>query len=80
MMPTDVTAAQLNRQAELWRRLGPQKQLEVAASMWTGGRRAAELSIRSRNPGASEELVRWLMAEMFLGNPVATRLYGPQPK
>lgn len=78
-MPTDVTPQQLERQAALWRALGSQRQVELAAKTWVTGRRAAEISIRARHPQASEELVVWLVRALFVGESVATRLYGPRP-
>lgn len=79
MMPDDVTHAQLERQAAHWRALGPERQARVAGQQWVAGRRAAELSVRARTPNASEELIDWLCRALFVGEAVATRLYGPRP-
>jgi hypothetical protein len=78
-MPDDVTHAQLDRQAQLWRALGPERQYAIAAQQWVAGRRAAELSVRARHRDASEALVDWLVRAMFVGDAVAARLYGPRP-
>jgi hypothetical protein len=78
-MPDDVTHAQLERQAALWRAMGPQAQARVAAQQWVSGRRVAALSVRARYPEASEALVTWLVRSMFVGVETATRLYGPPP-
>ncbi len=78
-MPDDVTHAQLERQAALWRAMGPEAQARVAGQQWVSGRRAAALSVRARYPDASEALVTWLVRAMFVGDEAATRLYGARP-
>lgn len=79
VMPDDVTRSQLERQAAHWRALGPQQQVQIARQQWVAGRRAAELSLRARYPEGSELLIDWLVRALFLGEVVATRLYGPRP-
>ncbi len=77
---SDVTRAQLEKQAQLWRALGPQKQLELADSLWVSGREAARWAFRARHPAASEALIDWLTRAHFVGIEVATRLYGVKPE
>jgi hypothetical protein len=79
VIPEDASAAQLERQATHWRALGPARQAQVAAQQWVSGRRAAELALRSRYPAASDALILWLCRSQFVGEAVATRLYGPRP-
>ncbi|MFO0597922.1 MAG: hypothetical protein U0228_21650 [Myxococcaceae bacterium] len=78
-MPSDVTREQADRQAQLWRALGPARQLEVAGRQWDDGRRAVRLALRQREPTASEARVEWLFRAHFVGEAHARRLYGPCP-
>ena len=79
-MPDDVTPQQWERQAQLWRALGPKKQAELAASMWRAGREAALVAVRRRHPDASEAFIDWTWRAMFVGEAAARRMYGPKPE
>lgn len=79
MLPLDVTNAQLNRQAELLRRLSEPQRSALVAALWKTGRQLAEAGVRARNPGASEALVRWLLTATIYDEATAQRLHGSRP-
>lgn len=61
------------RQAPAWRKLAMVGQLnETVRSLAMSG-------LRLRNPRASTEALRRMLADLLLGEDLATRVYGPVP-
>lgn len=56
------------------------KKAALIDGLWRAGRQLAEAGIRSRNPGASAPLVRWLLTELLYGEATAVRLHGARPE
>lgn len=59
------------REAPAWRKL------EMAGELTRGMLVLAETGLKNRNPGASPQEVRRLLADMLLGPDLAARVYGP---
>jgi hypothetical protein len=78
VLPLDVSSQQLDRQAALLRRLSEPARAQLVADLWATGRQLAEAGVRSRNPGASEPLVRWLLTSVIYDEATAVRLHGPR--
>lgn len=60
-------------------RLNGQERLELAARLSEGVRDLARAGLRHRNPGASDEELRWRFAELLYGRATAERLFGTPP-
>lgn len=79
MLPLDVSPAQQARHDELLRGLSEPQRAALVAGLWAAGRQLAEAGVRSRNPGASESLVRWLLTSVIYDEATAVRLHGARP-
>lgn len=79
MGPLDVTSEQLRKQAALFDRLSDVERARVINDLFWTGRRLAEAGLRERHPGASAQLIDWLLVEQLYGEPVALRLRGARP-
>lgn len=79
MLPLDVSPEQQARHDALWRKLSEPQRAQLVAGLWATGRQLAEAGVRSRNPQASEALVRWLLTTVIYDEATALRLHGPRP-
>lgn len=79
MRPLDVTPAQQRLHDELVRTMNSIDKARAIDELCLAVRQLAEAGIRHRHPGASDELVRWLLAEHLYGAKVAVRLVGERP-
>jgi hypothetical protein len=55
------------------------QRLERAAELSAGVRALAEAGLRHRHPGASAAELRWRLAALLYGRPIAERTLGPLP-
>ncbi len=77
--PNDTSSAALARQREAFRRMTPQRRVEVAAEMSDEIRGFAEAGIRNRHPEYSEAQVRDALVDLLLGRDVAMKVRQRRP-
>jgi hypothetical protein len=64
-------------QLEIYRRMPPWKKIELVAEANAMSRDLALSGIRSRHPDASEDEIRRRFLGIWLGEDLATEVYGP---
>ena len=67
-------------QIELLRRAPAWRKIQMVAQLNETIRTLALSGLRQRHPGASESQLRRLLADLILGEALATRVYGPVSK
>lgn len=72
----DTTPEAEERYYALLAERGPIERLAISVRLTRAVRELAESSIRSTYPQATDERVRWLLAERLYGTEVAERLFG----
>jgi len=72
----DTPREQQERYYALLAERGPIERLAISLRLTRAVRELAESSIRELHPHATEERVRWLLAERLYGTEVAERLFG----
>lgn len=73
--PIDTSPADLDFQAEIWRRMSPAEKIALVESMNRSVHRLATAGIRLRHPGASERECALRLAILTLGPDAARRVY-----
>ena len=79
MSPRDVTAEEQRQADERVRRLSEAEKTPVIDDRFWTARKMAAAGIREKNPGASDQLLDWLVVEHVYGTAVANRLRGARP-
>lgn len=64
----------------LLREMPPWRKLEMVAQLNQTGRELALVGLQTRYPNATPQELRRRLADILLGNDLATRVYGPEPE
>jgi predicted RNA polymerase sigma factor len=75
IVPADTTLEAARVQFEVFRRMRPDRRLELALEMSTALRNVAASGVRSRHPDYSEEQVKLAVARLTLGDELFSRAY-----
>ena len=62
---------------DYWRQASPSFKMKAWVDLNTTVRKLALIGLRNRNPGASEDELQRLMADLLLGHELAAKIYGP---
>lgn len=74
-VPADTTLEAARVQLEVFRRLPPQRRLELALQMSTALREVAAAGVRSRHSDYNESQIRLAVARLTLGEELFARVY-----
>jgi hypothetical protein len=77
---TDTSPAAERLQIELMRQAPAWRKAYLVGQMTESVRLLALSGLRQRHPQATPEQLRRLLADLWLGAELATRVYGPLPK
>ncbi|MFZ5476656.1 MAG: hypothetical protein ACOZNI_07775 [Myxococcota bacterium] len=59
---------------DAYRRMSPERKLHIVADLTVGVQKLSLAGMRQRNPEASDEELRWRVAELWLGTDLLARV------
>jgi hypothetical protein len=77
MMQRDTSPEAETFLLDYWRQASPSFKMKTWVDLNTSVRKLALIGLRNRNPGASEDELQRLLADLLLGHELATKIYGP---
>jgi hypothetical protein len=75
LIPRDTTLEAARVQEDIFRRMHPNRRLEIAFALSRSVRGIAASGVRSRHPEYSEQQVRWAVAKLVLGAELFRKAY-----
>jgi hypothetical protein len=75
ILPRDTTPEAARVQFDVFRRMSPERRLELALEMSRSLRQLVASGVRSRHPDYTEEQVRLAVARLTLGHELFAKVY-----
>jgi hypothetical protein len=75
LLPADTTLDAARLQAEVFRRMSPERRLELGFEMTAALRERLAAGVRGRHPDYTQEQVRLAVARLTLGDDLFSRVF-----